>query len=459
MTGARAARHRAVFRFDLAGRSGCSILCKPARGRQAQGTTTWTTVRRARANRSQSRRRAIDLGNEPPLVGRWRHRRPRRSPPRFGPVVFRHDSDRPVRRGADGRRRFHVARRRDQFRRAARARRERAARRDRRDRRQARGNAQERPAAAAGEANAARQVIRVSHHHARSATARSCACAPLCACPRNLSLTRIGILRQRAAVQSRRSLLARWPAPTAAAPTTQPRRRARRRSLLRDARSRRRAAAGQDRAGAADRRRDRARARRRRTGPAASQQPLPGRPACRRRRAPLAYAAEGTPDPYAGFEARIVPENITLLPKTANQTTGGNAWNERIVTVKKGETHRHRSCAISAPRPTTSARSPRCSARAAATAASRKARSCASCLAADGGQRLQPVRVIVAGDSAVEAVVALSDTGKYVAVDVASMQHRGRRGRRRRREDDGKRRAALSEHLRDRAAQPTFRAR
>ena len=28
--------------------------------------------------------------------------------------------------------------------------------------------------------------------------------------------------------------------------------------------------------------------------------------------APLAYAADGTPDPYAGFETRIVPENITL---------------------------------------------------------------------------------------------------------------------------------------------------
>ena len=34
---------------------------------------------------------------------------------------------------------------------------------------------------------------------------------------------------------------------------------------------------------------------------------------------------------------------------------------------------------------------------------------------------LRVVRVIVAGDSAVEAVVALSDTGKYVAVDVQSM--------------------------------------
>ena len=53
--------------------------------------------------------------------------------------------------------------------------------------------------------------------------------------------------------------------------------------------------------------------------------------------APLAYAADGTTDPYAGFETRIVPENITLLPKTGSQVTGGNGWNERSVTVKKGD--------------------------------------------------------------------------------------------------------------------------
>jgi murein DD-endopeptidase MepM/ murein hydrolase activator NlpD len=37
------------------------------------------------------------------------------------------------------------------------------------------------------------------------------------------------------------------------------------------------------------------------------------------------------------------------------------------------------------------------------------------------GARLQPYRVVVANDTAVEAVAALSDIGKYVAVDVQSM--------------------------------------
>src|SRR5216684_4065609 len=40
----------------------------------------------------------------------------------------------------------------------------------------------------------------------------------------------------------------------------------------------------------------------------------------------LAYATEGnvSADPYAGFETRVVPENVTLLPKTKDQVTGGN---------------------------------------------------------------------------------------------------------------------------------------
>jgi hypothetical protein len=51
----------------------------------------------------------------------------------------------------------------------------------------------------------------------------------------------------------------------------------------------------------------------------------------------LAYAAEGQADPYAGFEARVVPENVTQLGKTKEQATGGHAANERVHIVKKGE--------------------------------------------------------------------------------------------------------------------------
>ena len=136
----------------------------------------------------------------------------------------------------------------------------------------------------------------------------------------------------------------------------------------------------------------------------------------------LAYATEGTAaDPYAGFETRVVPENVTLLPKTKDQATGGNPSGERVHVVKKGDT-------------VTSILRDQ-------GATPEEAKSIATTLGARGrdgglkegqklrilmapagpGQRLQPYRVIVANDSTVEAVAALSDLGKYVAVDVQSM--------------------------------------
>src|SRR5450755_280644 len=138
----------------------------------------------------------------------------------------------------------------------------------------------------------------------------------------------------------------------------------------------------------------------------------------------LNYATEGTSaDPYAGFETRVVPENVTLLPKTKDQATGGNLSGERVHMVKKGDT-------------VTSILRDQ-------GATPEEAKSIAATLGARGrdgglkegeklrilmapagpGQRLQPYRVIVANDSVVEAVAALSDLGKYVAVDVQSMNN------------------------------------
>jgi murein DD-endopeptidase MepM/ murein hydrolase activator NlpD len=134
---------------------------------------------------------------------------------------------------------------------------------------------------------------------------------------------------------------------------------------------------------------------------------------------PLAYAADGTPDPYAGFETRIVPENITLLPKTGSQATGGNDWSERYVTVKKGDNigtilkeigaTPEEAAAIA------SALGPR-----GRNNGLKEGQKLRVLVATDLG-RPRPIRVMVMGDSSVDAVVALSDLGRYVAVDVASM--------------------------------------
>lgn len=134
----------------------------------------------------------------------------------------------------------------------------------------------------------------------------------------------------------------------------------------------------------------------------------------------MAYATEGGNDPYAGFETRIVPENITLLPKTATQTTGGNGGNERIVTAKRGDT------VVSILRDLGASAE---DAKAVATALGpygredglKEGQKLRILLSPVGGaQRVQPLRVVVMGESAPEYVIALSDTGRYVAVDVQS---------------------------------------
>ena len=135
----------------------------------------------------------------------------------------------------------------------------------------------------------------------------------------------------------------------------------------------------------------------------------------------LAYAGQATADPYAGFEARIVPENITLLPKTTNETTGGNAFNEQVVLAKKGDTVasilRDQGATADEIAPIFYVLGPR--GRDGGIREGQKLRILMAPV--PGGEHLQPIRVIVAGDTAIDAVVALSDTGKYVAVDVRNV--------------------------------------
>jgi murein DD-endopeptidase MepM/ murein hydrolase activator NlpD len=136
----------------------------------------------------------------------------------------------------------------------------------------------------------------------------------------------------------------------------------------------------------------------------------------------MAYAAEGTAaDPYAGFETRVVPENVTLLPKTKEQATGGNQPGERVHVVKKGDSImsilRDQGATPDEAKAIATTLGPR--GRDGGLKEGEKIRILMS--PAGPGQRLQPYRVIVANDSAVEAVAALSDIGKYVAVDVQSM--------------------------------------
>jgi murein DD-endopeptidase MepM/ murein hydrolase activator NlpD len=137
----------------------------------------------------------------------------------------------------------------------------------------------------------------------------------------------------------------------------------------------------------------------------------------------LAYATEGnvTADPYAGFETRVVPENVTLLPKTKDQITGGNPNGERVHVVKKGDTVqsilRDQGATPEEAKSIAATLGPR--GRDGGLKEGQKLRILMA--PASPGRRLQPYRVIVANESTIEAVAALSDLGKYVAVDVQSM--------------------------------------
>lgn len=137
----------------------------------------------------------------------------------------------------------------------------------------------------------------------------------------------------------------------------------------------------------------------------------------------MAYATEGNvaADPYAGFETRVVPENVTLLPKTKDQVTGGNPTNERVHIVKKGDSIatilRDQGAMPDEIRAITATLGAR-----GRDGGLREGQKVRILMAPAGpGLRLQPYRVVVASDATVEAVAALSDLGKYVAVDVQSM--------------------------------------
>ncbi|MGH6777712.1 MAG: M23 family metallopeptidase [Bradyrhizobium sp.] len=138
----------------------------------------------------------------------------------------------------------------------------------------------------------------------------------------------------------------------------------------------------------------------------------------------LAYATEGPDiDPYAGFEPRAIPENVTLLPKTRDQVTGGNPMGEKVHIVKKGDTIASVLGGLGADADDINAIVAAFDAlgRDAELKEGEKLHILLEPASLAGNARLKPYRVIIADDTTVEADVALSDLGRYVAVNVQNM--------------------------------------
>jgi murein DD-endopeptidase MepM/ murein hydrolase activator NlpD len=137
----------------------------------------------------------------------------------------------------------------------------------------------------------------------------------------------------------------------------------------------------------------------------------------------LAYAGAANADPYAGFEARVVPENITLLPKTTEETTGGNPFNEKVIVAKKGDTVASVLHDLGAT-PDEIGAIVKVLGRYGRDGGIIKGQKLRVLLSpVPGSKRLQPVRVIIADDATIDAVAALSDTGKYVSVDATNLDN------------------------------------
>jgi murein DD-endopeptidase MepM/ murein hydrolase activator NlpD len=128
------------------------------------------------------------------------------------------------------------------------------------------------------------------------------------------------------------------------------------------------------------------------------------------------YAPDNVADPYVGFEAHIVPENVTLLRKTQPNPEGA----EHTFTAKKGDNVGSILHELGVP--------PEKIKQILATlgpplrdGALKEGEKVRVLLATDALGRVQPLRVIVAGDRAIETAVALSDMGAYVPVDIQNV--------------------------------------
>jgi murein DD-endopeptidase MepM/ murein hydrolase activator NlpD len=133
----------------------------------------------------------------------------------------------------------------------------------------------------------------------------------------------------------------------------------------------------------------------------------------------LNYAAEDDPSLDFGFAARVVPENVTLLAKTAAQANGGNDWNERIVNAKRGDTVgsilRELGAQPDEIKSILAVFGP------AAASPLKEGQRVRVLLTAAGIGHSQPLRVIIMGDSSIQAAAALSDIGGYVPVDIKNV--------------------------------------
>ncbi|PPQ31323.1 peptidase M23 [Rhodoblastus sphagnicola] len=136
----------------------------------------------------------------------------------------------------------------------------------------------------------------------------------------------------------------------------------------------------------------------------------------------LAYATPGNVNvssPFSSIEVRMVPENVTLAPRTTNPVSDSEARaaKDKLVVIRRSEGLDDVLAAAGVPKPTIAAVKQAFSSRRANDAVSEGRRIKLSFAESDNSVALQLARLTVYDDERILASVALADSGRYLLLE------------------------------------------
>ncbi|MCW2284282.1 murein DD-endopeptidase MepM/ murein hydrolase activator NlpD [Rhodoblastus acidophilus] len=156
----------------------------------------------------------------------------------------------------------------------------------------------------------------------------------------------------------------------------------------------------------------------------------------------LAYATPGNinvSSPFSSIEVRMVPENVTLAPRTTNPIGDADAARnakDKLAVIRRGEGLEEVLTAAGVPKPTIAAVKDAFSSRRASEAISEGRRVKLSFAETEAAATLQLARLTVYDEDKIKASVALADSGRYLLLENAPTADAGAKARKSQQSDD-----------------------